>query len=79
MKLEVLSEHPHEKIHPTPVLLVPSAKNHRVSIVSEERRTAKAYQTEPILYPDTAHDMMLEAGWKAVADQILSWRNTRGL
>lgn len=60
-------------------LLVLGAENDRVFTVAEQRRTARAYKTEAILYPDMAHDMMLERGWKAVADQILSWLKSRGL
>ena len=60
-------------------LLVLGAEQDRVFTVSEQRKTARAYHTEVILYPDMAHDMMLEAGWKTVADQVLSWLNSRGL
>jgi alpha-beta hydrolase superfamily lysophospholipase len=60
-------------------LLVLGAENDRVFTVAEQRNTARAYKTEAILYSDMAHDMMLEAGWRSVADQILSWLNSRGL
>jgi pimeloyl-ACP methyl ester carboxylesterase len=69
---------PHPGRIKTP-LLVLGAENDRVFTVAEQRKTARAYNTEAILYPDMAHDMMLERGWQAVADQILSWLNSRGL
>jgi pimeloyl-ACP methyl ester carboxylesterase len=60
-------------------LLVLGAQNDRVFTVAEQQKTARAYKTEAILYPDMAHDMMLEEGWRAVADQILRWLSARGL
>lgn len=60
-------------------LLVLGAKNDRVFTVTEQHKTARAYHTEAIIYPDMAHDMMLESGWGTVADQILSWLGSRGL
>lgn len=35
--------------------------------------TARAYDTVPTLFPDMAHDMMLEPGWRDVADFIGGW------
>ena len=60
-------------------LLVLGGEGDRVFTVSEQRRTARAYQTEAIIYPHMAHDMMLEQGWRTVADQILNWLHSRGL
>jgi len=54
-------------------LLVLGAANDRVFSVSEEQKTARAYKTQAILYPDMAHNMMLERDWRAVADKILNW------
>ena len=62
----------------TPLLIL-GAKNDRVFTVAEQRKTARAYNTEAILYPSMAHDMMLERGWRLVADQILSWLASRNL
>jgi len=63
---------PHPKRVKTP-LLVLGAENDRVFTVPEQRKTARDYKTEALLYPDMAHDMMLEPAWRTVADQILSW------
>jgi pimeloyl-ACP methyl ester carboxylesterase len=32
--------------------------------------TAKAYQTQPIIFSDLCHDMMLDPQWRSVADSI---------
>jgi pimeloyl-ACP methyl ester carboxylesterase len=60
-------------------LLVLGAERDRVFSPAEQRRTARAYKTEAILYPDMAHDMMLERGWESLADQILKWLSARNL
>jgi alpha-beta hydrolase superfamily lysophospholipase len=44
----------------------------------EVEATARAYRTTARMFPDMAHDMMLEAGWQSVADTILSWLGQRG-
>jgi hypothetical protein len=41
--------------------------------------TARAYGTQAALFPDMAHDMMLEPGWQSVAQTIRTWLNARGL
>jgi pimeloyl-ACP methyl ester carboxylesterase len=45
----------------------------------EVRATARAYHTEAEIFPDMGHDMMLEPGWAAVAQQIDVWLGTRDL
>ena len=40
------------------------------------RRTAEVYNTEVDFFPDMGHGMILETGWQAVAERILSWLNT---
>jgi alpha-beta hydrolase superfamily lysophospholipase len=53
----------------------------RTSLISpgEVEATARACHTQAEVLPGMAHDMMLEAGWQAVADQILCWLNEQGL
>lgn len=41
--------------------------------------TGRAFGTQAEIFPDMAHAMMLEAGWQAVADRILTWLGERGL
>ncbi len=31
------------------------------------------------IFPHMGHDMMVEDGWQAVADRILSWLDEKGL
>ena len=40
---------------------------------------SRAYGTTAEVFPGMAHDMMLEPGWRAVADRILGWLGERGL
>jgi pimeloyl-ACP methyl ester carboxylesterase len=60
-------------------MLVLAAENDRVFTVAEAEKTAKAYGTTAVLFPNMAHDMMLEPGWQQVADQIINWLATQGL
>ncbi len=62
----------------TPLLVIGAAKD-RIFTAAEQQKTARAYNTEAILYPQVAHDIMLEPGWESVADRILNWLNTRNL
>jgi pimeloyl-ACP methyl ester carboxylesterase len=62
----------------TPMLVLGAADD-RTFTVSEVRRTAAAYGLEAEIFPEMAHDMMLERGWRAVADRILAWLDERGL
>jgi alpha-beta hydrolase superfamily lysophospholipase len=62
----------------TPMLLL-AAANDRVFSVAEEQTTARAYGTKAEIFPDMAHDMMLEPDWQQVADRILGWLQERGL
>jgi pimeloyl-ACP methyl ester carboxylesterase len=36
------------------------------------RDTARTYGVEPQMFPDMAHDMMLDRGWELVADRIIA-------
>jgi pimeloyl-ACP methyl ester carboxylesterase len=62
----------------TPVLVL-AAANDRVFSVAEAQATARAYGTEAEIFPDMAHDMMLEPNWQRVADRILGWLQEHGL
>ena len=67
---------PHPDRIQTP-LLVLGAADDAVFSPAEVAATARAYRTEPIMFDGMAHDMMLEAGWERVADQILAWLKAR--
>ena len=43
------------------------------------RATARAYGTEAEFFPAMGHNMMLEAGWAAVAERIHAWLESRDL
>jgi alpha-beta hydrolase superfamily lysophospholipase len=60
-------------------MLVLAAANDRVFSVAEAQATARAYHTEPDVFPDLAHDMMLEPGWRKVAERIVAWLQERDL
>jgi hypothetical protein len=60
-------------------ILVLGAASDNVFTKTEVESTARAYNTKAEIFPDMAHDMMLESGWQAVADRILSWFREIGL
>jgi len=62
----------------TPLLVLGAANDTMISS-GEVEATARAYGTQAEFLPDMAHDMMLEAGWQAVADRILGWLNEQDL
>jgi alpha-beta hydrolase superfamily lysophospholipase len=69
---------PRPKRVKTPILVLGAADDRLIS-PGEVEATARAYHTQAEVLPDMAHDMMLEAGWQAVADRILGWLNEQGL
>lgn len=62
----------------TPVLVLGTA-NDTIFTNDEVRATGRAYNTTAQIFPNMAHDMMLEEGWQEVADTILDWLKERGL
>ena len=62
----------------TPMLVL-GAEADRVFITGEVHDTAKRYGTVAVMFESMAHDMMLEDGWRAVADRILEWIADREL
>jgi alpha-beta hydrolase superfamily lysophospholipase len=58
-------------------ILVMGAGDDRLIAQKEIETTARTYRTQAVVVPGMAHDMMLEAGWQAVADQILEWLGKR--
>jgi len=56
----------------TPVLVL-GAERDAIFPVETTRRIAAAYATKAMIFPDMAHDMMLEPGWESVADTIVDW------
>ncbi len=62
----------------TPMLVL-GAANDTIFHPNEIEATARAYNTPATIFPNMAHDMMLEAGWQAVADKIIAWLGERGI
>jgi alpha-beta hydrolase superfamily lysophospholipase len=62
----------------TPLLVI-GAENDAVIKPGMVRRTAKIYATEAKIFPDMAHDVMLESRWEGVAGTILEWLDEKGL
>jgi len=68
----------HAKKVKTPLLVIGAEKD---AVISQKavRDTAKAYGASAEMFPGTAHDVMLESGWEAVAKRILEWLKERGV
>ena len=68
----------HPKRVKTPLLVI-GAENDAVILPKLVENTARAYGTTAEIFPDMAHDVMLEAGWERVAETILKWLDEQGL
>lgn len=66
----------HPKRVKTPLLVI-GAQNDTTISPRQVKATARAYKTKAEIFPDMAHDVMLEAGWQKVADRILAWLEER--
>jgi pimeloyl-ACP methyl ester carboxylesterase len=66
-----------KRVH-SPVLVM-GAVNDTVFYPYEIEATARAYGTQAVIFPDMAHDMMLEKGWQSVADRIIAWLSEKGI
>ncbi len=60
-------------------MLVMGAANDRQIRPAEVEATARAYGTRAVIIPDLAHHMMLDVGWAAVAERMLTWLAEQGL
>jgi len=60
-------------------LLILGAQDDSIFHTDEVEMTAAAYGTAPEIFSGMAHDMMLEAGWRAVADRIIQWLGEKGI
>jgi pimeloyl-ACP methyl ester carboxylesterase len=54
-------------------ILVLGAERDAFFTGAEIRRTARAYGTNPEIFPGIGHNMMLDEGWIQVADRIHAW------
>ncbi len=62
----------------TPILVL-GAEDDTVISRASIYKTARAYQGEPIMLANTAHDAMLESNWQVAADHILNWLHQKGM
>ncbi|TRW77847.1 lysophospholipase [Mycolicibacterium sp. 018/SC-01/001] len=62
----------------TPVLVLGAALDSAITL-DEVTATARAYRTQPEIFPDMGHNMMLEPGWASVAERIDAWLTGQGL
>jgi len=60
-------------------VLVLGAENDTVISVKNINATAKAYNTQAEIFPNMAHDMMLEKDWRSVADKTINWLQEKGI
>lgn len=60
-------------------LLVLGGRSDTIFTPKEVEATGRAYNTKAEVFPQMAHDMMLDPGWRAVADRMLGWLAERGL
>lgn len=67
-----------ERVRRVP-LLVLGAEHDAIVTPRETRSIAAVYGTEAEVFPDLAHDVMLEPGWRAVAERMRDWLATHGL
>ncbi len=54
-------------------MLVMGAANDHIFTPREVKQTARAYGVDAKIFPDMAHDLMLDPGWQEVADTIITW------
>ncbi len=62
----------------TPMLVLGAANDFFID-ADEMQETAHAYGTKPEIFANMAHDMMLEAGWKLVANRMVEWLTVQKL
>ncbi len=59
-------------VHRVPMLVL-GAEDDNIVSPRQIQRTAAVYGTQAEMFPDMGHDMMLETGWRAVAEHMLGW------
>lgn len=60
------------RVTPLPMLFL-GAENDALFTHAEIESTARAYRAHAELFPNMAHNMMLESEWQKVAERILAW------
>ncbi len=62
----------------TPLLVLGAARDNMIG-TREIAATGRAYNTQPEIIKDVAHNSMQELHWQNVADRILGWLNENKL
>jgi alpha-beta hydrolase superfamily lysophospholipase len=62
----------------TPLLILGAEKDNAIA-PGQVHATARAYGLQAEIFPNMAHDMMLEKDWESVARRILDWLKERGV
>ena len=70
--MEMIYNLPNPKKVKTP-LLVLGAENDAIVAPKKIEKTARAYNADCKIFPQTAHDLMLERNWQTVADFMIEW------
>ncbi|HUB53550.1 MAG TPA: alpha/beta fold hydrolase [Mycobacterium sp.] len=60
-------------------LLVLGAQSDGIFTPEEIHANARAYNTKAEIFPEMGHDMMLESGWRDVAERIRTWLTHHGI
>jgi len=66
------------RLKAAPVLVL-GARHDGMRTMAEVSATAQTYQTAAEFFPNMGHNMMLEPGWRAVAERIEGWLTGQGL
>lgn len=67
-----------QRVNRVPLLVI-GAERDAIVTSRETHSIAKLYGAEARIFPNLAHDLMLEPGWRAVADRMQSWLSAHGL
>jgi hypothetical protein len=70
--LEMIYNLPKPQRVKTPLLVLGAGKDALIPVKKIEK-TARAYNAECKIFPNMAHDLMLERDWKTVADFMIQW------
>ncbi len=76
--LEMMFYLPKPKKVKSPVLVL-GAANDAILSSRDIENTGRAYQGVAKIFPDMAHDMMLEDNWEEAAKYTVDWLRMRGL
>ena len=70
--LEMIFNFPDPNLIKAPLLVV-GAENDALIAPRKIEKTARVYNAHCRIFPNMAHDMMLERGWRGVADYMIEW------